>query len=164
MATEQRPGYCSVADLRENIAGLTEDNQKVSVDFLTDLICRKSAIIDSYTCVQYVVPIVIEESPIAHSILKDICIALCKPPIADKLKVATPKMVGPNGNQYPVHEGLAKAMKLLALIKDGHHKLPDAIRCNECDIFFGGSYDGTEIDGVPDDINDFPLQDVRNIL
>ena len=151
--------YCTAADLRENIAGLTEDNKKAPEDYLDNLIKRKAAYIDAEISQVYKTPVNETKSPIAFQILKDICIDLCRDDIDVKLDVA---VANTENNQFPKRTPGDKAKKLLMRIRQNEFSLPDAEPCDaECRSWGVGFYDITETDGIPYDQRDYAIRGDR---
>lgn len=141
--------YCSVEDLRQAIGGLTDTNKKASTEFLTDLITRKTAIINSFIGRRFIVPIDSTKSPEATEILRDICIDLCRENVSVKLGVST---TNPDGTQVPVGADLTKkSLMRLGEIANGKFNLLDAPYCQDdnCNLFSSGIYDSDEVDGIP---------------
>lgn len=142
--------YCTVNDLRENIGGLTETNTKAPKEFLTNLIERKCAHINSMIGRRYVLPINADDHTDAFNILKDICIELARPMVAIKLSVAT----GTDVDQKPENGMAADAERRLLEIKEGRYDLPGVELCTGCATFESGEYDNLEADGVPVEIRE----------
>lgn len=139
--------YATKEDLRANVGGLTADSRKADDNFLNDLLERKSALIDSFVQRRYLLPI--PDNSTAMTILKDICINLCREEISVKLQVST---MNKDGSQVPVGRPLTtKARETLKLIQQGKFNLPGATTCDDCSVFSGGSYDDCEAQGIPFD-------------
>lgn len=148
--------YCTAADLRANISGLTTDNTKAPEAFLTAIAERNSAHIDAMICGVYALPITSDDHPKSFCILQEICINLCRTNVAAKLGISVSFVEGVK--QIPTDMMLAsQAKKILEQIKDGKYKLPDAPECGECDVVAFGYYDTDEVNGIP--FNERPSKD-----
>ena len=139
--------YCTVSDLRENIAGLTADNNKAPSSFLQSLIDRKSSLIDARISKRYKLPITLSSNPKSYAVLNDILIDLCRESVSMILAVST---TSPDGNQFPVGYNLTKrARESISFVETGSLPLPDATLCDSCGSFNSGQYDDTEVLGIP---------------
>ena len=143
--------YCDKKALYQNIAGLTDDNKKAPAEFLEDLISRKSAHINAMVGDRYVVPIVESKSPISFKILNDVCIELCRDPIAKKLNIATPESSPDQHPEMTASERMGHPESILRRMRKGIYTLPDAVPCSSktCGLFQSGSYDTSEVEGIP---------------
>ena len=141
--------YSSVSEIRDNIAGLTPNNTKIDDNYISTVIDRKSAIINSYISARYKLPIRESTSPTAFNILKDVVITLCRAEIHAKLKVAT--KTDTQSSQFPLRKPPESvALEFLMAIRNGKMDLSDAELCAECEVISTGDYDYEEVDGTID--------------
>ena len=144
--------YCTVGQLRESISGLTADSTKVTEEYMTSVIRRRTAYINAMICQLYQAPVDAKESPTSFSILEEACINLCRPPLNAKLGMGVSFQDG--AVQYPPGNELAKkAMAMLEEIKSGVFKLPDAVELGEDGAITAGYYDTDDVTGIPHEAN-----------
>lgn len=85
-------------------------------------------------------------NPVSFSMLKDICIELCRIPLDPTIEVV---VEGTEGEALP-RQSVKDAKEKLKMIREGNLELPDAQKCDQCSISKAGYYDASGIEtGVP---------------
>jgi hypothetical protein len=120
--------YASNTDLLGEFKGLSAWNNATLSAAQVDVWCaRESAFIDSNIAGKYRTPVSQATSPIAYSMLTDICIWLVRPRIAELLNLQTGEAKSSSSGGGKSYDSRQRAMDVLKQIRTGELKLPDGV-------------------------------------